>query len=144
MDEKNLLADLAAHFPRERQYLLPALHYVEQKASGLPDFALQAVARHLRVPASEVYGAATSYSVLWPGLGERVLRVCAGLSCKLGGADAVARAARDALPQPAAVEETPCMGMCAVGPVIEVDGRRHGRIDAASAAALCRDTGRQP
>ena len=64
MEQRELRQLLRPKFPRERTYLLPALHFVQEQLGHLPDWALQAVSWHLRIPASEAYGAATSYSDL--------------------------------------------------------------------------------
>jgi len=81
MNRSDLRPILREKFPPERTYLLPALHYLQEEFGHLPDWALQTVAWHLRVPPSEVYGAATSYSELRiDAPGSHVVRVCNGLS----------------------------------------------------------------
>jgi len=45
-------------FPKERTWLLPALHAVQHELRWIPAAALAEVATHLRVPASEAYGVA--------------------------------------------------------------------------------------
>src|SRR5256885_16465713 len=48
-------------FPRERTWLLPALHAVQHELRWISSDALAAVAAHLRVPVSDVSGVATHY-----------------------------------------------------------------------------------
>ena len=87
-------------FPRERRYLLPALHYIHDEFDYLSEHALQTAAWHLRVPASEVYGAATSYTELRvEAPAEHTVRICTGLSCLLNGA-AISLELRRARPRP--------------------------------------------
>src|SRR2546428_8019688 len=72
--------------PRERTWLLPALHAVQHDLGWIPSHALAAVAAHLRVPASEVYGVATHYPEFrLSEPGKRVVRVCTGVSCRISG-----------------------------------------------------------
>ena len=151
MNQRDLRAQLVLRFPRERQHLLPALHYVQHELGHLPEFALQVLGWHLHVPASEIYGAATSYTELrieQPG--ERLVRVCTGLPCRLNGADRLLGAVRRALgvapgettaDGKSTLEETPCAFVCSVAPVMEVDGRLHGRVDAAVAMGLLKEAG---
>ena len=81
-DRKSLRAALRDRFPRERGQLLPALHFLQHEFGYLPDWAMEVTGWHLGVPASEVYGAATSYTELRIDKpGEHVLRVCTGLGC---------------------------------------------------------------
>ena len=137
MEANQLRPILREKFPRERAYLLPALHFVQEEVGHLPDWALQTVAWHLRVPASEVYGAATSYSELRiNAAGNHIVRVCAGLSCWTNGGRELLESLSQALAlQPGkttpdgrfTLEETPCGFLCSVAPAVEVDHKWLGR-----------------
>src|SRR5206468_6766135 len=79
--------DTLARFPRERTWLLPALREVQHAESWLSPDALDAVAAHLRVPASEVWGVVTHYPELRLARpGRRIVRVCTGVACAALGA----------------------------------------------------------
>lgn len=144
--QNELRRSLRQRFPRERTHLLPALHYLQEEFGHLPGWAMEVVGWHLRVPSSEIYGAATSYSELRiqePGV--HVLRVCTGLSCWLNGGRDLLDAASSTLgvhPSEtpgdgnATLEESPCGFMCGVAPVVEWDGRWSGRVTAAAIARL--------
>ena len=56
-----------AHFPRERTQLLPALDAVQRAEGSVSAESLAAIAAHLRVPLSEVWGVATHYPELRVG-----------------------------------------------------------------------------
>ncbi len=141
------VAHALAGFPRERQWLLPALHAVQHVLGWLPRTTLAVVAAHLRVPASEVDGVATGYPEfrLAPR-GRHHVRVCTGVSCALAGGgrrvlEAIARA-RGVTPGEAGgereltLEATDCFFQCAVAPLIEVDGDLHGRVTPDDAGRL--------
>ena len=140
MDQRQLRSILIDQFSRERTQLLPALHLVQHELGHLPDWALQVVSGHLRVPASEVYGAATSYPelrLLAPG--RHLVRVCTGLSCWQDGGQELLKDLTDQLnPEPAetggddgvTVGEVPCGFLCPLAPAVEVDGRWVGRATA--------------
>ena len=86
--QQQLRSALRERFPRERAHLLPALHYLQQEFGYLPGWAMEVVGWHLRVPASEIYGAATSYTELRTEQpGSHVLRVCTGLGCWTNGGE---------------------------------------------------------
>ena len=138
MDQRELRRRLVERFPRERRYLLPALHYIHDEFGHLPEYALQMAAWHLRVPASEVYGSATSYTELRVEVpAEHIVRVCTGLSCLLNGARSVLEAAQEAAAnlESTAVEERACAFLCAAAPVVEVDHESRGRVTAESVRA---------
>jgi NADH:ubiquinone oxidoreductase subunit F (NADH-binding)/NADH:ubiquinone oxidoreductase subunit E len=108
-------------FPRERTFLLPALHEVHAVYGWLPAEALESVGFHLRVPRSEVYGIASSFpdfALQAPAVHTE--RICLGASCRvLGGS-------------PEAEVSTDCLFICGVGPASQVDGRLVGRSGNAS------------
>src|SRR2546429_7995189 len=81
------VGELLAKFPRERTWLLPALQAVQRAERYLSPEALEAVAAHLRVPKSEVWGVASHYPELRPARpGPRPIPVCTGVSCPVRGA----------------------------------------------------------
>src|SRR5688572_16027123 len=131
------IAEALSSFPRERTWLLPALQAVQRAERWLSPEALEAVAAHLRVPRSEVWGVASHYPEF--RLAEpaaRVVRVCTGLACAARGgnellAHAVRRAASDVT-----LEAMDCAFACAVAPVVEADHGYHGRVMPAMLDAL--------
>ena len=85
-ERNELRATLREKFPRHHGQLLPALHFLQHEFGYLPDWAMEVVGWHLGIPASEVYGAATSYTELRTARpGTHVVRVCTGLSCRVNG-----------------------------------------------------------
>ena len=102
--------------PRERTYVLPALHRLHEHEGYLSPAGLTAVSKHLRVPNSELYGVARSYSELrFEPPPERSVGLCTGLSCRLNGAEALAAELHAAGRH---VEEQPCRFLCNQAPVV--------------------------
>lgn len=137
--EQHTVGTLIAQFPRERTWLLPALQAAQEAEGWLSPERLVAVALHLRVPKSEVYGVATHYPefrLAKPG--SRLVRVCTGVSCRIQGGLTLLHALQDRLglragetsPDHAVtLEETDCLFRCSMAPVVEVDRRCYGRLD---------------
>ena len=133
-------------FPRERTWLLPALHAAQHEAGWVSPEALAAIAAHLRVPLSEVYGVATHYpEVRLTKPGARLVRVCTGVSCRITGGTALLaaceerlrlRAGQTAADGAVTLEEMDCAFDCAVAPVVEVDGVHAGRVQPADLPGL--------
>lgn len=142
-DRKSLRAVLRERFPRERGQLLPALHFLQHEFGYLPDWAMEVTGWHLGIPASEVYGAATSYTELRTEKpGEHVLRVCTGLGCWINGGKEILALMELGLGLHSGgttpdggvtLEETPCGFLCGMAPAVELDGRWHGRVTPSSA-----------
>ena len=135
--------ELLAPFPPQRTWLLPALQAVQADRGWLSADDLAAAARHLHVPASEVYGVATHYPELrLTAPGRHVVRVCAGVSCRVNGGLALlaelerrldVRAGHTAADGAVTLEEADCCFVCGVAPVVEVD---HGYLGAPTADAV--------
>jgi NADH:ubiquinone oxidoreductase subunit E len=125
--------ELIKLFPRERESLLAALHFIEDKFGYLPDWAMEVLGWHLGKPASEIYGAATSYSELhlFPG-DENDVSICTGLSCSENGALEIRELINSSYELKYNLKEVPCAFMCAVGPVIKRNGRWIGKLNSSN------------
>src|SRR5215467_9346540 len=129
---------LLAGFPRERTWLLPALLATQEAEGWLSNEALTAVAEHCGVPAGEASAIATDYAALRQSKpGSHLVRICTGVSCRLAGAGAHRRALEDRLGIGSGrttpdgrltLEEADCLSVCALAPVLDVDGTCHGRV----------------
>src|SRR2546429_6407807 len=76
------VGEAVSRFPRERTWLLPALQSAQRAEGWLSPETLAAVAAHLRVPRSEVWGVASHYPELRLAKpGRRVVRLCTGVAC---------------------------------------------------------------
>ena len=145
-DQNTLRGELRAKFPRNHGQLLPALHFLQHEFGYLPDWGMEVVGWHLGIPASEVYGAATSYTELRiEDPGDTVVRVCTALSCLVqGSADILSALEEELAPDSPdsrfTLEETACGFLCGTAPAIEINGRWHGRLDAQSAVELVRNS----
>lgn len=116
--------DYLGAVPRERTYLLPALHLVHEREGYLSADGLTAVSRRLSVPNSELYGIALSYSEFRtsPPAGTAV-EVCTGLSCRLQRSPELLQTLRTNLEgRGCEVMESHCRFLCNVAPVVAVDG----------------------
>jgi NADH:ubiquinone oxidoreductase subunit F (NADH-binding)/NADH:ubiquinone oxidoreductase subunit E len=140
--------ELLAPFPPERTWLLPALQRVQAERGWLSAGDLAAVGAHLHVPASEVYGVATHYPELrLAAPGRHLVRVCAGVSCRVNGSLELlrelearfgARAGHTTGDGEVTLEEADCCFVCSVAPVVEVDHAYLGAPTADAVLAACR------
>lgn len=134
------LRDILARYAAEEPSLIQVLQDVQRQYRYLPRQALQEVSKALGVPLARVCSVATFYKAfsLVPQ-GEHLVHVCTGTACHIRGApqilDEMGRRLR-----PDANGNTPdlrftiktvnCVGACAMAPVVIVDGRYHGGVQA--------------
>ncbi len=143
--QSGLRRTLRDRFPdRARSNLLPVLHLLQHEHGYLPEWALQVVGWHLRVPASEVYGAATSYSELRldPPAALSVT-ICTGLACWQAGSDELHALAQIQAGDNGSrsVSVTACAFLCGLAPAVSVNGRWLGRMDAGQLAEALAEAG---
>jgi len=140
------VGEAVSHFPRERTWLLPALQAAQRGEGWLSSETLAAVAAHLRVPASEVWGVASHYPefrLAKPG--RRIVRVCTGVACAARGGERLLerceqglgiRASETTHDGAVTLEAMDCAFACAVAPVVEADHAYRGRMTDVALDAL--------
>src|SRR5882724_6133065 len=140
------VGEAVSHFPRERTWLLPALQAAQRAEGWLSSETLAAVAAHLRVPASEVWGVASHYPefrLAKPG--RRIVRVCTGVACAARGGERLLarceqglgiRASETTHDGAVTLEAMDCAFACAVAPVVEADHAYRGRMTDVALDAL--------
>jgi len=118
--------------------LIEALQDIQESCGYLPEDHLKATSESLNVPLIEVYRVANFYKAfrLQPP-GKNLITVCMGTACHVRGA---ARIVEEALMKLKiglgettvdnlfTVEMVNCVGACALGPVIIVNGKYHSHM----------------
>jgi NADH-quinone oxidoreductase subunit E len=133
--------------------VIPVLQEIQEAYGHVPPVAIQRVAEHMNIPASEIYGIVTFYAQfrLQP-LGKNLVRVCHGTACHLCGAEMVAEAltqatgAREGETSPDdlfTVERVACLGCCSLAPCIMVNNETHGRLTPESVDKLVAEMRKQ-
>jgi NADH-quinone oxidoreductase subunit E len=121
--------------------VLSVLQDIQAKEKYLPKETLEVVGERLRIPMNKIYRIATFYKAfsLSPrGLHE--IQVCLGTACHVrGGVRIVDRLTTELGIHPGettpdrkfTLETVNCLGVCASGPIITVDGRYFGKMNPA-------------
>jgi len=127
------------HYPDARAASIEALKIVQKHRGWVPDGAIAPVAAMLGIPAADLEGVATFYSLIFRHpVGRHVVKVCDSIACHLTGFEEV----RDALVSTLGVrfgETTPdgrftllpicCLGACDRGACLMIDDDLHGPVD---------------
>ena len=130
----------------EASSLIQILLDVQAENRWLPGEALERIAGRLAVPLSRIQHIATFYKAfsLVPK-GRHQVHVCLGTACHVRGAPRVLdtlqertgiRAGETDGELKFSLETVNCLGCCALGPVVEIDGKVHGHVSAAKAGDL--------
>lgn len=133
------LAEVLANFPdAKRDSLIPLLQAVQESVGFLSRESIVAIAEHLKLPASKVYGVATFYNQFrFQAQGRFHVQVCRGTACHVKGSASVQSSLQRALkiePNQTtrdgmfSLEVVACIGACGLAPVIAVAGEFHAAV----------------
>jgi len=118
--------------------LIQILLEIQKENRWLPKEVLEKVSRKLQVPLSRIRHIVTFYKAF--GLvprGRHEIHICMGTACHVRGAPRVLDTVQDLIGvKPGetdsdlrfTLETVNCLGCCALGPVMEVDGKHHGKV----------------
>ncbi|MGW2779972.1 NAD(P)H-dependent oxidoreductase subunit E [Streptomyces populi] len=137
MTVEDVVRRAAAVHRDQRGALLPVLHAVQAELGCVPREAIAVLADEFNLSRADVHGVVTFYhDFRGEPAGRTVVRVCRAEACQALGADGLVARVREAgltLGETSAdgavtVEQVFCLGNCALGPSVEVDGRLYGRV----------------
>ena len=122
----------------EASSLIQVLLEIQNEYRWLPQKALKRVSEKLNVPQSRIQHIATFYKAfsLVPK-GRHEVNICMGTACHVRGATRILDAVQDFTEiQPGdtdqnlkySLETVNCLGCCALGPVMEINGKTHGKL----------------
>ena len=122
----------------EASSLIQILLEIQSENHWLPKEALERVSNKLKVPMSKIQHITTFYkSFSLVPKGRHEVHVCMGTACHVRGAQRVLDTVQDQIGiKPGetdvdlkfSLETVNCLGCCALGPVVVVDGEYHGNI----------------
>jgi len=121
-------------------YLIAVLHKAQELFGYLPCEVMDEVAAALQIPTAHIWGVATFYHYfnLKP-IGKYVISICMGTACYVKGATQVLEALKKELGVQVGqttddmlftLQEARCLGACGIAPVIMVNDKIYGELDA--------------
>ena len=122
----------------ERGVLIQMLLDLQSEFNWIPKEAIARISERMRIPKSQIYRIASFYKAMSLNpVGRHLIQVCLGTACQVRGAPKIMDRVKESL----GIEEgetTPdmrftlrrvnCLGCCAMGPVVVVDGNYHGKV----------------
>lgn len=129
--------DVLEALPADQRLVLPALQRVQETFGFVPDEAVPLVAEALNVSVADTHGVLTFYHDLRRSAPASVtVAVCVAEACQANGArdlvahveDTVAKLGGRSGDGQIEVREVYCLGNCALGPAVMVNGRLIGRV----------------
>jgi len=133
----------------EQRALTALLLDIQTEYNYLPQGALRRVAERMGMPLIRVYQVAAFYKAfsLKPR-GKHLITVCLGTACHVRGAVRIVEQAGRSLgiapgetskDRQFTLETVNCLGCCALGPIMVVDGKYHGKMSASRVDRVLRE-----
>jgi NADH:ubiquinone oxidoreductase subunit E len=133
-----VIQEIVAEFGGGQRDLIQMLHKVQARYGYVPKEAVAAMADRLNITEDEIFGVMTFYKAfsLEPR-GRHVVTVCLGTACHVRGGVMIVEELERKLGIPAGrttpdkkftLETVNCLGCCAIGPVVVVDGKYYSHV----------------
>ena len=137
MKPKSILGILEAH-KGELGVLISILEDIQVMNGYLPEDVLRIVADEMGISLVDLYGVATFYkSFSLKPRGKHLISVCLGTACHVRGAQGISKeferqlginAGETTLEKDITLETVNCLGACALGPIVVVDGHYFSKV----------------
>ncbi len=144
--ELNVVDVVVDKYEQKPWALISILQDIQEEAGYLPPDVLKRVAEKMDIPLTQIYGVATFYkSLSLTPQGKHIVTFCVGTACHVRGSDRVLAEVSDLLGVEPGQTTTDgeftlkvanCLGACAIGPVMVVDGKYYGKMSASKAKKL--------
>lgn len=131
---------------RHGRFLVPILQDIQEEYNYLPEEAMRLAAEKLGIPLRDMYGVASFYRAFsFTPKGKHIITVCLGTACHVRGSARIVDALSKELGlKPGettedlwfTLETVNCLGCCAIGPIVVVDGEYYGEMTTGKALQL--------
>jgi NADH-quinone oxidoreductase subunit E len=146
LEEREAIAEIAAHLPVPRAACLDALNFVQGKRRYIANRVLAEIAALLGMSTAELDEVATFYNLIFRRpVGEKVVLLCDSITCWMLGRDALAVHITGTLgikPGETTADgkftllPIVCLGHCDHAPALLLDGELHGDVTPAALDAM--------
>lgn len=137
----NSLKDYIDTFDNKENNIISILHYAQDIFGYLPKELQIYIARLTNLPASKINGIVTFYSFFnEKKMGKFKVDVCLGTACFVKGSEEIMKTFKDELNVDGDglsedglfnVNSIRCVGACGIGPVVRVNDKIYGHVEAA-------------
>ena len=135
--QESKVKSFVTKYSSEKEALISILQDIQEEYNYLPQEALRIVSATLGIPLIDIIGVATFYrSFSLEPRGKHLVTVCMGTACHVRGGPKILEEFERKLDIETgettedgqfSLETVACLGCCAIGPVVVVDGDYHAQ-----------------
>jgi NADH-quinone oxidoreductase subunit F len=137
--QRAVIEEIIGRYAADPASLIMVLQDLQAELNHVPDEAVTLVAQRLDVPRSKVHSAVSFYKAFSvQPKGKHRVDVCMGTACHVRGAEKLVHQLSDELgiaagettdDREVTLDTVHCVGACALGPVVVLDGEFHGQME---------------
>jgi len=130
--------EIIDRYQGEQGTLIQLLLDIQNEFNWIPKEILVRISEKLQIPLSQIYRVASFYKAMsLTPVGRHQVQVCLGTACHVRGGPKILDKVEEALKIKAGettkdmsftLRRVNCLGCCALGPVVVVDGNYHGKV----------------
>jgi len=130
--------EIIERYKGEEGVLIQLLLDIQSEFNWIPRAVIARISERMRIPKSQIYRIASFYRAMSLNpVGRHILQVCLGTACQVRGAPKILDRVEENLKikegattsdMRFSLRRVNCLGCCAMGPVVVVDGDYHGKI----------------
>jgi len=147
---KSTVQEILQQYPNAgHDSLIPILQMVQEKLGFLSEESVVEVGKHLKMPASKIFGVATFYNQFrFSAPGKYHVQVCRGTACHVLGSATVldelekqlkVKSGQTTRDKVFSLEVVACIGACGLAPVISINGEFHAKVTSESLKSILED-----
>lgn len=147
---KEIVQEILTTYPAAgHDSLIPILQQIQEKLGFLSEEAVVEVGKHLKMPASKIFGVATFYNQFrFTQPGTYHIQVCRGTACHVLGSATVLeemekqlkiKSGQTTRDKVFSLEVVACIGACGLAPVISINGEFHAKVTSESIQNILQD-----
>jgi len=140
---------IMGEFYKDQRELIHILHDTQKKFGYIPAQSISQISRELKISESEIFGVLTFYKAftLEPR-GKYQITVCLGTACHVRGGDKIVeemerklniKVGKTTPNRKFTLETVNCLGCCAIGPVVVVNGKYYSNITIKKVDAILKE-----
>ena len=147
--DNNRIDQIINKHQAEPSSLIQVMLEIQSENNWLPKATLDRISERLDVPLAQILHIATFYKAfsLVPK-GRHSIHICVGTACHVRGASRILDTVQNQtgikpgetdLDLKFSLEVVNCLGCCALGPVMEIDGKTHGKMTPGETAEVLKN-----
>ncbi|MGB7533676.1 MAG: NAD(P)H-dependent oxidoreductase subunit E [Halobacteriota archaeon] len=133
--------EIIERYKGEEGVLIQLLLDIQSEFNWIPREVIARISEKMRIPRSQIYRIVSFYKAMSLNpVGRHIIQVCLGTACQVRGAPKILDRVEENLKikegdttsdMRFSLKRVNCLGCCAMGPVVVVDGNYHGKITSA-------------